>query len=112
MSVSMDDLVASLNANHIGQEAIDLTALQVHTINLIPPQMLICPRRGAAIFRRSSRRRYLRLKFRPLVHRPAHTTRMEMRARLGVTPHTYNIAPHLLRVHLLHLSHGLQVICL
>ncbi|KAG2071850.1 hypothetical protein BDR04DRAFT_1153870 [Suillus decipiens] len=28
MSVSVDDLVASLNANHIGQEAIDLAALQ------------------------------------------------------------------------------------
>lgn len=29
MSMSVDDLVASLNANHIGQEAIDLAALQV-----------------------------------------------------------------------------------
>ncbi|KAG1773777.1 hypothetical protein EDD22DRAFT_379 [Suillus occidentalis] len=28
MSMSVDDLVASLNANHIGQEAIDLAALQ------------------------------------------------------------------------------------
>jgi hypothetical protein len=37
MSMSVDDLVASLNANHIGQEAIDLAALQVHTINLISP---------------------------------------------------------------------------
>jgi hypothetical protein len=44
MSVSVDDLVASLNANHIGQEAIDLAALQVRTMNLISPapQMLIC----------------------------------------------------------------------
>lgn len=29
MSLSVDDLVASLNANHIGQEASDLAALQV-----------------------------------------------------------------------------------
>lgn len=29
MSISVDDLVASLNANHIGQEAIDLANLQV-----------------------------------------------------------------------------------
>jgi len=30
MSISVDDLVASLNANHIGQEALDLAALQAH----------------------------------------------------------------------------------
>lgn len=29
MSVTIDDLVASLSANHIGQEATDLAALQV-----------------------------------------------------------------------------------
>lgn len=29
MSVSVDDLVASFNSNHIGQEAIDLANLQV-----------------------------------------------------------------------------------
>lgn len=29
MSFSVDDLVASLNSNHIGQEAIDLATLQV-----------------------------------------------------------------------------------
>lgn len=29
MSFSVDDLVSSLNSNHIGQEAIDLAALQV-----------------------------------------------------------------------------------
>lgn len=31
MSASVDDLVASLSANHIGQEATDLAALQVYT---------------------------------------------------------------------------------
>lgn len=29
MSVSVDDLIASFNSNHIGQEAIDLANLQV-----------------------------------------------------------------------------------
>lgn len=29
MSLSVDDLVASFNSNHIGQEAIDLANLQV-----------------------------------------------------------------------------------
>jgi len=38
MSFSVDDLVASLSGNHIGQEAIDLAALQVPFISrsLIP----------------------------------------------------------------------------
>jgi hypothetical protein len=31
MSISVDDLVASLSSNHIGQEAIDLATLQVIT---------------------------------------------------------------------------------
>lgn len=112
MSMSVDDLVASLNANHIGQEAMDLAALQVHTINLISPapQMLIW-RNGAAILRRSSRRRYSRIKFHPLMHRPARLARMEAQVRLGVTPHTCSTAPHLPRAHLLHLSRGLQAIC-
>ena len=38
MSVSVDDLVASLSANHIGQEATDLAALQVY--NFIYPTPL------------------------------------------------------------------------
>ena len=29
MSISVDDLVASFSSNHIGQEAMDLAALQV-----------------------------------------------------------------------------------
>ncbi|KAH0839573.1 hypothetical protein J3R83DRAFT_488 [Lanmaoa asiatica] len=45
MSVSIDDLVASLSANHIGQEATDLAALQAqltqtlltHQLSLSPP---------------------------------------------------------------------------
>ncbi|KAG6375058.1 hypothetical protein JVT61DRAFT_3841 [Boletus reticuloceps] len=36
MSLSVDDLVASLSANHIGQEAIDLAALQVDPISFTP----------------------------------------------------------------------------
>jgi hypothetical protein len=32
MSFTVDDLVASLSTNHIGQEAIDLAALQVHIV--------------------------------------------------------------------------------
>jgi hypothetical protein len=31
MSISVDDLVASLSSSHIGQEALDLAALQVST---------------------------------------------------------------------------------
>lgn len=34
MNVSVDDLVASLSANHIGQEATDLAALQVDKTHL------------------------------------------------------------------------------
>lgn len=33
MSFTVDDLVASLSGNHIGQEAIDLAALQVPFIS-------------------------------------------------------------------------------
>jgi hypothetical protein len=33
MSISVDDLVASLSSNHIGQEAIDLATLQVRQIS-------------------------------------------------------------------------------
>lgn len=45
MSISVDDLVASFNGNHIGQEALDLATLQVRghspplffTANADPP---------------------------------------------------------------------------
>jgi len=35
MSTSLDDLTASLSSSHIGQEAIDLAALQVCTLQCI-----------------------------------------------------------------------------
>ncbi|KAF8450926.1 hypothetical protein L210DRAFT_257981 [Boletus edulis BED1] len=44
MSLSVDDLVASLSANHIGQEAIDLAALQAHLAQtLLTHQLSLSP---------------------------------------------------------------------
>ena len=43
MSLSVDDLVASLSASHIGQEATDLAALQVYILFICPAQVLITP---------------------------------------------------------------------
>ncbi|KIK94414.1 hypothetical protein PAXRUDRAFT_142894 [Paxillus rubicundulus Ve08.2h10] len=45
MSLSVDDLVASLSANHIGQEAIDLAALQVWTLYTPHPMAVNITRR-------------------------------------------------------------------
>ena len=35
MSISVDDLVASMSSNHIGQEAMDLAALQVSSLHAL-----------------------------------------------------------------------------
>ncbi|KAI0772519.1 hypothetical protein BD413DRAFT_612659 [Trametes elegans] len=43
MSASVDDLVASLNANHIGQEAIELAALQAQLSQTLLHQSLSSP---------------------------------------------------------------------
>lgn len=55
MSISVDDLVASLNANHIGQEAIELAALQVCPTPLPishhpPTQIFAGPARPVSLF--------------------------------------------------------------
>lgn len=43
MSLSVDDLVSSLNASHIGQEAIDIAALQVRLFSSSSSPSLISP---------------------------------------------------------------------
>src|SRR5882757_8517685 len=71
MSMSVEDLVASLNASHIGQEAIDLAALQVRTENLIrhfPTFAYLL----TSSSRRSSLRRSLHIKFHLRIHLQAH----------------------------------------
>lgn len=107
MSMSVEDLVASLNASHIGQEAIDLAALQVRTDNVILrfPTMAYLP---SSWCRHSSLRRSLYIKFH--LHIQIHPTRMHMlrtQTLLGVTP-----ARPLLHAPLPPLSPGRQATCL
>ena len=106
MSLSVEDLVASLNASHIGQEAIDLAALHVRTINVIlrfPTFAYLCSSWG----RRSSLRRSSQIRFLQHIQlqvHPTHTHMLRTQMLLGVIP-----AQPLLHALLLPLSRGRQV---
>ena len=82
MSLSVDDLVASMSSNHIGQEAMDLAALQVSSTPLLIHALVSLTRRHSGTTQAN-------------VVQPAHARPVEQRAPQRPCNH-----PHLLHTHL------------